>query len=293
MRKPEPGVATVSPLPVGRPVRVIAVTSGKGGVGKSTVSINLAVAFAQLERQVLLMDADLGLANIDVMLGLKVKRNLLHVVEGQCPLEDAIVTGPHGVRIIPGASGIRRMAELGEREQAGLIYAFSSLAPVPQVLIVDTPAGIGSPAINFCAAAQEVIVVVCNEPASLTDAYAMIKVLHQEAGRTRFRVLVNMTRTATEGEALFQKLVETTGRFLEVSLDLIGTLPYDDHVLRSVQNRRALLDVYPASTAAQAFKKLAQRADKWPVPKTPSGQLEFFVESMIKTAPGSGRWARA
>jgi flagellar biosynthesis protein FlhG len=293
MHTPERGTATVSTLRGARPVRVIAVTSGKGGVGKTTVSINLALALAQSGRQAMLMDADLGLANVDVMLGLKPARNLADVVAGQCGLEDIIVDGPQGVRVLPGASGLRNMAALSEREQAGLIYAFSAIEPLPQALIVDTPAGITDVSVNFCAAAQEVIVVVCNEPASLADAYAMIKVLNQDTGRDRFRILVNMARTATDGQLLFQKLIETTNRFLDVSLDLIGTLPYDGHVLRSVQMRRALLDVFPASGTAQLFQKLAQRIDGWPVPKTPSGQLEFFVENMLRPAPGGGRWARA
>lgn len=293
MHTPERGSATVSTLSGARPVQVIAVTSGKGGVGKTTVSINLAIAMAQMGRNVMLMDADLGLANIDVMLGLKAPRNLSHVVAGQCGLNDILVEGPQGVRILPGASGMRQMASLSEREQAGLIYAFSAVNPLPQVLIVDTPAGISDASVNFCAAAQEVVVVVCNEPASLADAYAMIKVLNQDAGRSRFRVLVNMARTAADGQLLFQKLIETTSRFLEVSLDLIGTLPYDGHVVRSVQMRRALMESFPTSGTAQLFKKLAERADNWPVPKTPSGQLEFFVESMLRAAPGGSRWARA
>jgi flagellar biosynthesis protein FlhG len=293
MRAPDRGNGNVTQLAQQRPVRVIAVTSGKGGVGKSTISINLAIAMAEAGRNVMLMDADLGLANIDVMLGLKPTHNLSHVVAGECGLGDIILEAPSGVRVLPGASGIRHMVELSEREQAGLIYAFSDINPQPEVLIVDTPAGIADASVKFCAAAQEVVIVVCNEPASMTDAYAMIKVLNHDAGKTRFRILVNMARSAADGQLLFQKLVETTNRFLDVSLDLIGTLPYDSHVLRSVQSRRALMEMFPTSGAAQLFRKLAERADGWPVPKTASGKLEFFVESMIKAAPGSGRWARA
>jgi flagellar biosynthesis protein FlhG len=292
MREPELGAGNVTTLSTQRPVRVIAVTSGKGGVGKSTVSINLAIAMSEAGKNVMLMDADLGLANIDVMLGMKPARNLSHVVAGECNLNDIILEAPMGVRVLPGASGIRQMVELSEREQAGLIYAFSGLTPQPEVLIIDTPAGIADASVKFCAAAQEVVVVVCNEPASMTDAYAMIKVLNQDAGKNRFRILVNMARSAADGQLLFQKLLETTNRFLDVTLDLVGTLPYDSHVLRSVQSRRALIDMFPSSGAAQLFRKLGERADSWPVPKTASGKLEFFVETMIKAAPGNGRWAR-
>jgi len=292
MHNPE-AVAAIRAAPGARPVRVIAVTSGKGGVGKSTVSINLSLALAARGRRVLLLDADLGLANVDVMLGLKPQFNLTHVIDGQCTLAEAIVQGPHGVRVIPGASGIRRMAELSAPEQAGLVYAFSSLEGDTDVLIVDTPAGINAHTINFCAAAQEVIVVVCNEPASLTDAYATIKVLSQETARTRFHVLVNMARSPQDGQALFQKLTDATERFLDVSLDLIGTLHYDASVLRSIQNRRAVFDAYPSGGVATAFKKLAERADNWPVPRNASGHLEFFVERMVRVEPAPERRAQA
>ena len=285
--------ASISTLPSARPVRVIAVTSGKGGVGKTTVSVNLAMAMAERGREVVLLDADLGLANVDVLLGLKTDYNLSHVISGEHSLEEVMVTGPGGIRIIPGASGIRRMAELTEREQAGLIYAFSGLAASTQVLIVDTPAGIGAPVINFSSAAQEVVVVVCNDPASLTDAYATIKVLNQASARTRFRILVNQARSAQEGQALFQKLVDATGRFLDVSLDLVGTIPFDSSIPRSGMSRRPAFIAHPGCPAVAAFKKLAERADKWPVPGRASGQLEFFAERMIQGGAAEGRWAHA
>jgi flagellar biosynthesis protein FlhG len=288
-RKP----ASVSNLPLARPVRVIAVTSGKGGVGKTTVSVNLAMAMAERGKEVVLLDADLGLANVDVLLGLKADYNLSHVISGERSLDEIMVTAPGGVRVIPGASGVRRMTELSEREQGGLIYAFSGLASSTDVLIVDTPAGIGTPVINFCSAAQEALVVVCNDPASLTDAYATIKVLNQASARTRFRILVNQARSAQEGQTLFQKLVEATGRFLDVSLDLVGTIPFDPCIPRSGMSRRAVYSAYPGAGSVAGFKKLAERADKWPVPGTASGQLEFFAERMIQGGAAEGRWAQA
>jgi flagellar biosynthesis protein FlhG len=213
-----------------RPVRVIAITSGKGGAGKTTVSINLAMATASLGKEVTLLDADLGLANIDVMLGLKPVLNLSHVIDGVCRLEEIILKGPGSIKIIPASSGVRRMADLSAAEHAGLVYAFSALADLTDTLIVDTAAGIFDNVIRFCAAAQEVIVVVCNEPASITDAYAMIKVLHQDHGLSQFRVLVNMAHSPQEGQMLFHKLVAVTERFLNVSLDLIATVPYDPNL---------------------------------------------------------------
>ncbi|NND60328.1 MAG: AAA family ATPase, partial [Gammaproteobacteria bacterium] len=161
----------------GNPVNVIAVTGGKGGVGKTCTSVNLAVALAQEKQRVLLLDADLGLANVDVMLGVHPRYNLSHVLNSSCALEDIIVDGPAGIKIVPAASGRRRMADLAAAEHAGLISAFGELAISFDTLIVDTAAGIANSVISFSQASQNVVVVVCDEPASITDAYALMKIL--------------------------------------------------------------------------------------------------------------------
>ena len=155
-----------------KPVKVIAVSSGKGGVGKTNVSVNLAVALANTGKEVMLMDADLGLANVDVLLGLNPSYDLSHVISGERTLEEVMVEGPNNVKIIPGSSGISHMANISSAEQAGLVRAFSEIGDVVDVLIVDTGAGISDSVVNFCSASQEIIVVVCDEPASITDAYA-------------------------------------------------------------------------------------------------------------------------
>lgn len=267
------------------PVRVIAVASGKGGVGKTNVSVNLATAFASRGKQVMLLDADLGLANVDVMLGLNPTYNLSHVINGDCSLEDVIVTGPGGLKIIPAASGIRKMAELSPQEHTGLIRAFSELSHGLDVLIVDTAAGISDSVTSFARACQEVIVVVCDEPASITDAYALIKIMNRDYGRQRFRLLANMVRNQDEGRDLFLKLSRAADRFLDISLDYMGAIPNDEYLRRAVQKQRAVVEAYPASKAAVAFKKLAAAADKWPIHGAASGQVQFFFERLIHTGP--------
>jgi len=264
-----------------KPVRVIAVTSGKGGVGKTNVSVNMALAMAALGRKVMVMDADLGLANIDVMLGLKPLYNLSHVIRGERTLEEVLIEGPGGVRIVPAASGVKLMAELNPMQHAGLIRAFSELSFDLDVLLVDTAAGISDSVISFSRAAQEVVVVVCDEPASLTDAYALMKVLNRDHGVQRFNVLSNMSHSAQEGREMFAKLVNVTDRYLDATLNYLGTVPYDEYLLKAVRKQRPVIDAFPRSRSALAFKNLAQKADKWPRPEAAAGHLEFFVERLI------------
>lgn len=264
------------------PVRAIAVTGGKGGVGKTNISVNLAVAMADLGKRVMVLDADLGLANIDVVLGLHPEYDLSHVLRGERTLEEVVLEGPSGVKIVPAASGIRHMAELSQAEHAGLIRGFSDLSADLDVLIVDTAAGISDTVISFSRAVQELIVVVCDEPASITDAYAMIKLLHREYGINRFRILANMTRSAQEGRDLYNKMCRVTDRYLDVMLNYIGSIPYDESMRKAIKSQKPVVHAFPRSRAAQTLKNLAKKADNWPVPNGASGHLQFFVERLVK-----------
>ena len=265
------------------PVRVIAVTSGKGGVGKTNVSINMAVSMANEGKNVMIMDADLGLANIDIMLGLNPQYNLSHVINGERTLEEIIVDGPAGVRVVPASSGTQSMAELTPLQHAGVVQAFSELSHDVDVLIVDTAAGITDSVVSFTRAAQEVVVVVCDEPTSITDAYAMIKLLNKDYGLQRFRVLSNMVHSMQEGRELFIKMMKVTDRFLDVTLDFMGSVPYDEYLRKALQKQKAVVDAYPRSKAAMAFKNLAKKTDNWPIPREAGGHLEFFVERLIQS----------
>lgn len=264
-----------------KPTKVIAVTSGKGGVGKTNVSTNLAVSLAQRGRDVMLMDADLSLANVDVLLGLQPSYNLGNLVRGEATLSDTILTGPSGVRIVPAASGDRTMADLPQASQAAIISAFSQLDRQPEVLVIDTAAGLAENVARFAQAAQYALVVVCDEPASITDAYALIKVFSRDYGIRRFQVLSNMSRSRVDGRELFEKLMRVTDRFLDVVLVHAGTIPADGYLKKSVQEQRAVVDAYPDSWSAKAFAQLAETVDGWKQRHEPSGGLSFFFERLV------------
>ena len=265
-----------------QPVQVIAITGGKGGVGKTSVAVNLSAALAKSKKRVVLLDGDLGLANADVFLGLSPRYTLAHVLSGERTLDEVLVAAPQGFQLIPAAAGAADLAQMGVAEHLGLVRAFSGLATRLDVLIIDTAAGLSHSVLQFSQAAQHVLVVVCDEPASITDAYALVKVLSRNHGVNRFRVLCNQIRAPGTGGELFQRFERVTSRFLDVALEFAGEIPDDDFLRRAVRSQRPVLDEYPGSPAARAFKKLAARTDAWPVPSGPRGNIEFFVERLVQ-----------
>jgi flagellar biosynthesis protein FlhG len=254
--------------------------------------VNLAVALAQRGRSTLLLDADLGLANVDVLLGLNPIATLEHVLAGELPLEEVIMDGPAGLKVVPAASGVSRLAGLGDQEQLGLVAAFSSLPLNIEVLVVDTAPGIARGVLGFCAAAHEVVIVVCDEPASITDAYATVKLAARERGVERFNVLCNRVRNATHGRALFEKLRSVCDRFLDVALVHTGSVPEDAALHWSVRLRKAVVESFPSSPSALAFKELAGRADKWTVRASSAARPVFFLERTLAAAPSRPAFGR-
>lgn len=268
-------------------VQTIAVTGGKGGVGKTNLSVNMAIELARFGRKVLLLDADLGLANVDILLGLRATHTIEDLLDGRCTINDLLLEGPYGLKIIPAASGTQELVQLSALQHAAIINAFSDLEEQIDYLIIDTAAGISDTVLSFVRAAQEILLVVCNEPTSITDAYAMLKLMNSRYGMNRFHLVANMVKTPQEGKDVYQKLLNVTDRFMDISLSLTGMVPFDNNLRKAVRRQRALCDLYPDSAAALAIRKIANTIDRWPVPNAVRGHTEFFVDKLVQMAANS------
>ena len=266
-------------------IQVIAVSGGKGGTGKTTVAVNLAAALAAAGRKVLLLDGDLGLANVDVLLGLTPTGTLEQVLHGERRLEEIVLHTVDGVSVIPAAPGVARMAHLPHAELAAIVRSFSALPGDYDTMLVDTAPGLGDSVLAFCQAAQHQLLVIRNEPASLADAYALIKMLSHERKVRRFSVLVNMARAGSEPRNLFRRLQRVTDRFLDVALEYAGEIPDDQGVARAVRAQRTVLAAYPGGPAARAYRQLAVVVQAWPPQGDPSGGIQFFFEKMLARPP--------
>ena len=275
-----PAVSTAMPALL-KPVRVMSVSSGKGGVGKSNVVINLSVAFDRLGLRTLIMDADLGLANIDVLLGLTPKYNMSHVLSGQKRLEEVLVDGPGGVKIMPASSGVQELTRLTDEQKLLFLEMLDELETDIDVLLIDTGAGISDTVLYFNLAAHERIIVVTPEPTSLTDAYALIKVLYSKHGERNFRILVNLAANESMGKSIFAKLSKVADHFLDgLSLDYLGTIPHDTSVTKSVMQQRPVLEAFPETQASKAFMRIAEivRNDR---PNANQGSIQFFWKRLL------------
>jgi flagellar biosynthesis protein FlhG len=266
--------------------RVIAVTSGKGGVGKTNAVGNVAIACQRMGKKVLIFDADLGLANIDIIYGLNPKHTIEDVIRGKKELSQIIVTGPEGVAVMPASSGVQELAHLTEGQKINLLNEFDSLNNSFDILLIDTGAGISSNVIYFNLAAQERIVIVTPEPTSITDAYALMKVMFYQHGTKSFLLLVNMVEGEKEARSVYQNLSKVVARFMGgISIDYAGFVPWDSRLQESVTRREPVVCCYPESSSSRGFKELAQylleQTDKRPI----DGNIKFFWKRLVAGVP--------
>jgi len=270
--------------PAGRPLRVVAVTSGKGGVGKSHVACNLALLAARTGRRTLLIDADLGLANADIILGIEPHRHLGHLLEGSVPLADVLASGPEGVQVLAASTGVQELTRLDDAQKLRLVTALDFIEDAFDLVIIDCGAGIGDNVLFFAGAAQEALLVISPEPTSLTDAYATVKVLSQQAGVEHFQVIVNPVPSEAAGREVWERLTRVTDRFLAARVTYLGHVPRDENLQRALLAQRPLVQLYPRSPSSRALGALAERLlDRAPPPALQGG-LKFLWQRIQREA---------
>ncbi len=260
--------------------RVIAITSGKGGVGKTNIVANLGIAFKRLGKEVLILDADMGLGNLDVLLGLAPRYNLSHVIKGQKTVPEIIITGPEGIHILPASSGIQELTNLTTEQKVRVLSQLDVLVDSVDILLIDNAAGISSNVMDFNVTAQEILVVVSPEPTALTDAYALMKVLSLKYSVKHCKLLVNLVSSSQEGKEIYRQLNLVASRFLDIAIEYIGCVSYDQRVTECVKRQKVVSEMYPSTTASRCFLSLAKKILKSPVMKTPDGESNFFWDHL-------------
>jgi flagellar biosynthesis protein FlhG len=273
--------------------RVISVGSGKGGVGKTNVVANLAFAFTRLGKRVLVLDADLGLANIDVLLGLAPQYTIEHLLNRQKSVFEILIPGPGGMSILPASSGVTELANLDEGQKIFLLNELEQVAESIDILLIDTAAGISSNVLYFNMAAEESIVVVTPEPPSITDAYALIKVLTKKYRKDNFTILINAAKNGEEAKEVFKKITKVVDRFLgSLSIDYLGFIPADEKIPLAVKSQRPVLEAFPRAISSRSFLEIAKRLVEKPQSRDANGNVQFFWKHLFQcqqTAIQDGR----
>ncbi len=261
---------------------VMSVTSGKGGVGKTNIVASLAEAFRSMGKRVLIIDADLGLSNVDIIFGVHPEYHIGHLIDGEKTLAEVMLTTSTGIKILPAGSGVTELTNLSQGQKMNLLVELGSLEGSFDVVLVDTGAGISPNVLYFNAAADECMIISTKEPTSITDAYAMMKVMSAQYGVKRFRLLVNMVRESSEAKAVYMNLSNVAQKFLgNVVIEYMGFIPYDETLQRSVIKRMPVIVDSPDAPSSQSIKKLARMILMSPKISDSSGNIKFFVKRFV------------
>ncbi len=264
--------------------KVVAITSGKGGVGKTNIVGNMAVALQKSGKKVVIVDADVGLANIDIIFNIQTKYDISHVVSGEKKLSEIMITTQHGIKIVPGGSGFSHLTQLAEGEKLNLLSEFETLQNEADIIFVDTGAGISANVLYFNAAADECVVVATKEPTSITDAYALMKVLSNDYKVKYFKLIVNMVKSEDEAKIVYSSLSGALDKFLKnVVLEYIGYVPTDSNMQRAVLKRKLLLDMEKDAEASKNIEKIAFKIDASESKSSSNGNIKFFMNKVLGT----------
>jgi len=262
--------------------RVIAITSGKGGVGKTNIVANLGYAFSKLGQKVLILDADIGLGNLDVLLGLAPRYNLSHVIMGQKSIEEIIISGPGNMKILPASSGIQELTSLSQDQKIRLLTQIDELIDSVDIFFIDTAAGISSNVMDFSVTAHEIIVVASPEPTSITDAYALMKVLSLKYSEKCCYLLTNLVANAQEGKEVFRQLNLVANKFLDINVDFLGSVVFDEKVTNCAKHQKIISELYPDAIASRCYNELVQKIARRRPKKLPHGNTNFFWRHLMK-----------
>ncbi|MGI6657746.1 MAG: MinD/ParA family protein [Desulfobulbus sp.] len=262
--------------------RVFSITSGKGGVGKTAVVANLAVLLSRMGKRVLILDADLGLANIDVVFGLTPGYNLNHFFSGTKSLAEILADGPEGIKILPAGSGIQRFTRLSPEQKMQLLHALDAMNDRFDVVLIDTEAGISENVTYFNTAAQEILVVTTPDPTAITDAYALMKLLSTQYHEHHFNLIVNQIKSEEEALDVYRKINMVANRYLDISLDYIGSIPHDPQMVAAIRRQQTMVQLFPESRTSQAFEALARTIIQESHAVAPKGSIQFFWSRLLE-----------
>ncbi len=266
--------------------RTITVTSGKGGVGKTSMVANLAICLAQAGQRVIILDADLGLANIDVVFGIRPKHNLMDVISGEMNLDEVMIQGPNGIQIIAGGSGVSELAQLETDKARKLFDQLKFLEDKTDYLLIDTGAGISDSVISFCQAADQIIVITTTEPTALADAYGIIKILSLKRPESHVSVLVNRVDNPEEGHEVHQRLARVANEFLGFQIHQLGSIPQDRQMHLAVRQQTPLMLFSPMSPAATGIRKIVSTTFHELPEDCPAEGIEGFLGRLTKFFKG-------
>ncbi len=269
------------PQKVEAPTSVYSITSGKGGVGKTAVVANLAYMLASMGKKVLILDADLGLANIDVVFGISPLYNLNNFFSGEQELQQIMVDGPLGIKILPAGSGIQNFTNLDSRQKLRLLDGLDAIQNHFDFVLIDTEAGISENVTYFNTAAQEIVVITTPEPTAITDAYALMKLLSTQYHEKNFNLVVNQILNEDDALDVYRKLTMVANRYLDISIDYLGSIPDDRQMVESIRKQKVISELFPQSKITQAFRQLAGRICSEPTQAVPKGNLQFFWKKLL------------